>query len=97
MTKITRTVSALCVSAFLAFSANAIAGMPIDRSELPEAVVTALNTQFPGHTILKTEMEKENEQSYYEVELCHEQNLYEVDVTAEGTILEVDHDGACSN
>lgn len=64
--------------------------VPIDK--LPEVVVKAIHTDYPGAKLLEAELEKEGEVTFYEVDVVHQGIKMEIDVSPEGKILAIDEE-----
>lgn len=66
----------------------------IDAKDLPEAVVKAIQTAYPGATINEAEVETEDGKTVYEVEIVKDKKEIDLDIAADGTILEAEEEDA---
>jgi hypothetical protein len=74
--------------ALLPLTGRAGENVPVDQ--LPDVVVNAIHVEYPGAKLLKAEVEKEEEVTFYEVHVVHQDIKMEIDVSPEGKVLAVD-------
>ena len=85
-----RTRFLLAALALLPLALRAGENVPLDK--LPEVVVKAIHNDYPDAKLLKAELEKEGEVTFYEVDVVHEGIKMEIDVSPEGKVLAIDED-----
>ena len=62
----------------------------IPLSQVPKAVVAAVEAKFPGATIKQAEKEVEDGQTIYELGITHDGHAIDVSAKADGTIVAVE-------
>lgn len=83
-----RTPALLSLLALICPALHAGEDVPVEK--LPETVVKAIHTEYPGAKLLEAELEKEGEVTFYEVDVIHQGIKMEVDVSPEGKVLAID-------
>ena len=84
------TLRFLSFIAFLCVANAAIADENVDASEVPETVAAAVESYFPGSTILEAERDKKDGKWEYELYIRYRDLELEVDVSSDGDILDVE-------
>ncbi len=64
--------------------------VPVDK--LPDVVVKAIHAEYPDAELLEAELEKEEEVSFFAVDVVHQGIKMEIDVSPEGKVLAIDED-----
>lgn len=68
------------------------AGEMVPLHKLPDVIVKAIHAEYPGAKLLEAELEKEEEVTFYEVEVIHENIKMKIDVSPEGKVLAIDEE-----
>jgi uncharacterized membrane protein YkoI len=66
----------------------------ISPDKLPQKVMDAVKTRFPGAEITSVEKETTDGKVVYDIELKHKGRKYEMDIQEDGTILEIEKEVA---
>jgi hypothetical protein len=87
---ITRVVAAALVSSVLFATIATAQEKKINRSDLPAAVEKTVAAQSQGATVRGFSQEKENGQTFYEVELMISGHSKDVSIDANGAVVEIE-------
>ena len=83
-----RFTTLITVPALIPFVCQAGENVPLDK--LPGDVVSAIHAEYPDAELLKAELEREEEVTFYEVDVIHQGIKMEIDVSPEGKVLAID-------
>ena len=70
----------------------ACAGEDVPVDKLPKVVIEAIHTEYPDAKLLEAKLEKEEEVTFYAVDVVHQGIKMEIDVSPEGKVLAIDED-----
>ena len=87
MFKICALLTALAIYPFAVRGGEDI---PVDK--VPEIVVQAIHAEYPDAELLAAEVEKEEEITFYAVDVVHQGIRMEIDVSPDGKVLAIDED-----
>src|SRR5712691_4683173 len=91
-----RNVGGLCLIAVVGLVVLATSALAADKPEkiapdkLPQKVMDAIKTRFPGGEITSAEKEIEDGKVVFDIELKHKGRKYEMDIKEDGTIIEIE-------
>lgn len=90
MRKYLSLLAAMTFLTLVAMTYQSQAADKVDLEKVPEKVMSAVKTRFPGAESISVTKEVENGDVVYDVELKHKDRKYEMDIKEDGTILEVE-------
>jgi uncharacterized membrane protein YkoI len=69
----------------------------IALDKVPQKIMTAVMTRFPGAKLRSVEKEVEDGKVVFDVELTHQGRKYEMDIKEDGTIVEIEKEVAAKD
>ncbi|HEV3415629.1 MAG TPA: PepSY-like domain-containing protein [Pirellulales bacterium] len=90
-------VAAMVIGGWAMSAANGRAADTIPLDKVPEKIMAAINSRFPGQELKSVEKETENGNVVFDVELTQKGRKYEADIKEDGTILEIEKETAAKD